>query len=159
MKIKIGTRGSALAIRQVEQVIDAISKVSDIECEIIKYKTSGDKILDRNLYEIGGKGLFLKEIEEALIAKQIDIGVHSYKDVPGIIDSRSKIRAVLKREESRDVLLSYKAKSIELLPQNAIIGTCAPRRRVQILDIRPDIKIIDLRGNIDSRIKKFQEWF
>ncbi len=159
MKIRIGTRGSALAIKQAEQVVNEIRKVLDIECEIIKYKTSGDKILDRNLYEIGGKGLFLKEIEEALIAKEIDIAVHSYKDVPGIIDSRLKIGAVLEREDSRDVLLSYKAKSVIDLPQNAIIGTCAPRRRVQILDIRPDIKIIDLRGNIESRIKKFQEGF
>jgi hydroxymethylbilane synthase len=156
MRLRIGTRESRLALIQAEKVVSSLKSLS-IDFELVKYKTSGDRILDKNLYDIGGKGLFLKEIEDALIKNEIDIAVHSYKDVPGSIDARLKIGAVLEREDPRDVLLSYKAKSIKDLPKNSVVGTCSPRRRVTILDLRPDIKVVDLRGNIETRIKKFQE--
>jgi hydroxymethylbilane synthase len=157
MKIKIGTRESNLALKQTNIVIDAIKKYMNIDCEIVTYKTTGDKILDKNLYDIGGKGLFLKEIEEALIKDEIDIAVHSYKDVPGTTDSRLEIKALLEREDPFDVLLSYKAKSIMELPKNSTLGTCSPRRKVQVLKIRPDINVIEIRGNVETRIKKLTE--
>ena len=151
--IRIGTRSSQLSLIQANQVSEALYKLG-FKTEIHKYKTSGDRFLNSNLYDIGGKGLFLKEIEEALWRNEIDIAVHSLKDCPGILDRRFDIAAMLKRSDPRDVLVTLKGLSIVDLPSNAIIGTCSPRRRVQVLKLRSDLDIKEIRGSVETRLKK-----
>lgn len=156
-KIKIGTRGSILALKQTEIVISTLQSIApQIEFEIVKIKTTGDILYDSNLVLIGGKGLFLKEIEEQLIDHKIDIAIHSMKDVPAIIPSSLTIAAVLPREDVRDVLLSDKYNSIFDLPLNAKVGSSSSRRKEAILAMRPDLEVIPFRGNIDTRIRKLQ---
>ncbi|MFY9590347.1 hydroxymethylbilane synthase [Rickettsia endosymbiont of Halotydeus destructor] len=153
--IKIGTRKSPLALMQTNLVIEQIkANFPDIDCEIIPIVTSGDLIQDKALYDIGGKALFLKEIEQALLDKKIDLAVHSLKDVPGRIPQGLIIAAVLEREDPRDVLICEHYKSIEELPQGATIGTSAVRRKAFLQALRPDLQIVTFRGNVDSRIKK-----
>lgn len=125
-----------------------------MNCEIIEITTSGDLIQNKPLYDIGGKALFLKEIEQAILDKKIDLAVHSLKDVPGVIPEDLSIEAVLEREDSRDVFVCLTHNSIEELPNNAIIGTSSVRRKLCIQRIRPDLEIVVFRGNIDSRINK-----
>lgn len=150
MKIRLGTRGSKLALKQADLVKDALSNLG-VDVDIVIVKTTGDIILDKPLYDIGGKALFLKELEEQLINQKIDIAVHSYKDVPALLPDGLVITAVLKQEDPRDVLISEYV-SIENLPKNAKIGTSSVRRLAQIHKIRPDIEIVPIRGNINSRI-------
>lgn len=149
MKLKIGTRGSNLAVLQANIVKDALADLFQ-EIEIIKLKTSGD-IIRSNLAQVGGKGLFLKELEIALLEKKIDIAVHSMKDVPAFIDERLVIPSVLKRGDPRDVFISKKYHRLSDVPKNAIIGTSAVRRKVFLKDIA---KTINIRGNVESRIAK-----
>ena len=152
--INIATRCSALALKQTDLAIAQLKKVLGKECcfNIIKIKTTGDKILDKNLYEIGGKSLFTKEIEEALLEGVADIAVHSMKDVtaefaPGLI-----FKSYLKREDPRDALIS-KFKSIEEMPANAKIGTSSSRRRLFTSHLRPDLELVALRGNVPTRLE------
>ncbi|HJD60292.1 MAG TPA: hydroxymethylbilane synthase [Rickettsia endosymbiont of Omalisus fontisbellaquei] len=153
--IRIGTRKSPLALIQTNLVIEQIRQYfPNINCEIVPIITSGDLIQNKPLYDIGGKALFLKEIEQALLDKKIDLAVHSLKDVPGRIPEELVIAAVLEREDPRDVFVCLKYKSIEELPQNAVIGSSAVRRKAFIQKIRPDLKVTVFRGNVDSRIKK-----
>ncbi|AAU03929.1 hydroxymethylbilane synthase [Rickettsia typhi] len=153
--IRIGTRNSTLALIQTNLVIAQIKQFfPDINCEIVPIITSGDLIQNKPLYDIGGKALFLKEIEQALLDKKIDLAVHSLKDIPGRIPVDLVIAAVLEREDPRDVLVCLNYKSIETLPQNAVIGSSAVRRKAFIKKIRPDLNIKVFRGNVDSRIKK-----
>jgi len=155
MSIKIGTRKSPLALIQTNMVIHQIKQYFPaINCEIVPITTSGDLIQNKPLYDIGGKALFLKEIEQALLDKKIDIAVHSLKDVPGRIPKDLIIAAVLEREDARDVFVCLKYRSIEELPQNAVIGSSAVRRKLFIQKIRPDLKVVVFRGNVDTRIKK-----
>lgn len=147
----IGTRASILALAQAQEVKNLL-KHPDIEIKTIL--TSGDKIKDRSLAEIGGKGLFVKEIEEALIAKTIDIAVHSTKDLPPDLDPRTSIAAFLKRINPHDCFLSKNYRSIAELPKSAIVGTSSPRRKAFLLMLRPDLKVINFRGNVDTRLKK-----
>lgn len=157
MKIRIGTRGSKLALIQTNLVISEIRKhYKNADCQIVEIVTSGDKITDKNLYDIGGKALFLKEIEEQLLDKKIDIAVHSLKDVPGILPQGLIIAAVLEREDPRDCFVSFKSNSILTLPQNAKIGSSSVRRKVIINQIRPDIEIVSFRGNINTRLEKLK---
>lgn len=157
MLVKIGSRKSRLALIQTEQVIAQIKlQFPDVRCQIVPIITTGDIIIDRPLYEIGGKVLFLKEIEQQLIDKKIDIAVHSLKDVPGILPNELIIAAVLEREDPRDVLICRNCKTIEELPLNAIIGTASVRRRIFLHKMRPDLNVVLFRGNVDSRIKKFE---
>ena len=157
MTIKIGTRGSKLALIQANKVQAALlEKKSDLKTEIITIKTTGDKEKDKPLVNIGGKELFLKEIEESLLAKEIDIAVHSLKDVPAIITPGLTIAGFLEREDPRDAFLSSIAENLEDLPNAAVVGTSSPRRAVQLLKLRPDLSIIPFRGNVDSRIRKIQ---
>lgn len=156
MKIRIGTRASRLALVQTQMVVDAILATTDCSFEIVHITTTGDRIQDRPLYDIGGKALFLKEIEEAMLDRKIDIAVHSMKDVPGRLPEGLTIAAVLEREDPRDVLISHKANSIMSLGQNAKIGTSSVRRRAQLLHIRPDIEICEMRGNINTRLDKWR---
>lgn len=155
MKLKIGTRGSKLALFQANLVKDKLLKIDpSLELEIVTIKTSGDKITDKNLYECGGKGLFLKEIEEALLNKEIDIAVHSTKDVPGFLPEGLIIDCFLEREDPRDVFISSKYNSIDDLPNGAVVGSCAPRRIGQLKQIRPDLKFVTFRGNVPTRLEK-----
>ncbi|WP_375332472.1 MULTISPECIES: hydroxymethylbilane synthase [unclassified Candidatus Tisiphia] len=156
--IKIGTRRSPLALVQTNLVVDQIKiHYPNINCEIVPIITSGDLIKDKNLYDIGGKALFLKEIENALINDEIDLAVHSLKDVPCKLPSELMISAVLEREDARDVFVCLDYKSIEELPFASKVGTSSMRRKILIQRKRPDLKIVTFRGNVDSRIKKLMQ--
>ena len=158
MHVKIGTRKSKLALIQTDMVVAAIkSKCPNVECEIVPVITSGDKITDKNLYDIGGKALFLKELEEQLLAGKIDIAVHSLKDVPGILPEELEITAVLEREDPRDCFVSLKYKNLNDLPMGARVGSSSVRRKVIIHQQRPDLDIVQFRGNIHTRLKKLKQ--
>ena len=156
-KLIIATRGSKLALWQSNHIKNVIEKkFPHIEVELKIFKTKGDKILDTPLALIGGKGLFTKELEDAMLRGEAHLAVHSLKDVPTILPKGLILGAITKREDPRDALLSEKYSSIEDLPPNAIVGTTSLRRRMQLLHIRPDLIIKDLRGNVDTRIKKLK---
>ena len=155
--IRIGTRGSPLALAQTELVGAALSTAfPGIGIEVVKIQTKGDLILDRPLANIGDKGLFIAEIEDALRSGRIDCAVHSAKDMPSEISDDMMLIAYLKRADPRDVLLtaSHEISSLEQLPKGARIGTGSPRRRCQLLAARPDLVTIDIRGNVGTRIRK-----
>ncbi|MBI5676003.1 MAG: hydroxymethylbilane synthase [Nitrospirae bacterium] len=158
-KIIIATRGSMLALWQAEWIKAQLEAGNPgLKVELNKIKTTGDKILDVPLAKVGGKGLFVKEIEEALLQKTADLAVHSMKDVPADLPEELHIAAICEREDPRDALLAgAKIKSFEDLPQGARIGTSSLRRICQIMSKRPDLKIIQLRGNVDTRIRKLDE--
>jgi hydroxymethylbilane synthase len=157
MQIRIGTRKSKLALIQANIVIDLISaKFSDIECVLVPIITTGDKITDKNLYDIGGKALFLKELEEELLDNKIDIAVHSLKDVPGLLPKDLSIAATLEREDPRDCFVSFQYKSIEDLPIGAVVGSSSVRRKVILQNMRPDLQIVQFRGNINTRLQKLK---
>lgn len=158
MHIRIGSRKSNLAIIQTNFVINKIkAHFPEAVCEIIPLITSGDKIQDKNLYDIGGKALFLKELEEHLFEKKIDMAVHSLKDVPGVLAEGFVIAAVTEREDPRDVFVSLKYKSINDIPIGGVIGSSSMRRKIYIQQKRPDIEIVQFRGNIQTRLKKLQD--
>lgn len=158
MQIKIGTRKSNLALIQAQIVIHELKKYyPEMECIIVPVTTTGDKILDKNLYDIGGKALFLKELEEKLLDGTIDIAVHSLKDVPGILPPRLEILAVLEREDYRDCFVSFKYKSLDEMPSGAVIGTSSVRRTVIIEQMRPDLKVVSFRGNVNNRLEKLRD--
>lgn len=155
--LRIGTRGSPLALIQAEDVRARIAAAHDLDIaaiEIVVIRTSGDRIQDRPLSEVGGKGLFTKEIEEALIEGRIDIAVHSMKDVATRLPDGLEIAAMLQRADVRDAFLSGVAASLRDLPQGAIVGTSSLRRQAQVLRARPDLKVIGFRGNVETRLKK-----
>ena len=157
-KIIIGSRGSQLALWQANWVKSQLENLhgnADISIRVIT--TSGDKIKDVPLSKIGGKGLFVKEIEEALLAKEIDLAVHSMKDVPIEIPSQLEISIITKRENPLDALISKNGIKLADLPQGATIGTSSLRRSSQLLNHRNDFKIHPLRGNVDTRLKKVEE--
>jgi hydroxymethylbilane synthase len=156
--IIIGSRKSALAVRQAEMVRCAIhAQTPHLSIEIKTFQTSGDAYLAGNLSEIGNKGLFTKEIEQALLDGVIDIAVHSMKDVATILPDGLIIPAMLPRDDVRDTLLSPHATSISDLPQNAVLGTSSLRRAVQIKHLRPDINVVNYRGNVQRRLAKLEE--
>ena len=160
--LRIGTRGSPLALWQANETKrllaaahPALAASDAIEIRVIK--TTGDRIQDRTLAEAGGKGLFTKEIEEALIAGEIDLAVHSMKDVPTWLPDGLGIVTILEREDPRDALIAARgAKQIADLPQGAVVGTASLRRGAQLLARRPDIKIVPLRGNVETRLAKVE---
>ena len=151
-KITIATRGSKLALWQANAVADALANAQEIETEIKIIKTSGDIEQNKPIHEIGGKEVFTREIDRALLDGEADIAVHSLKDVPGIIDERLIIAATLPRADARDSLIG--AGSIAEIPASAKIGTSSPRRRSQLLGLRPDLEIVEIRGNVETRIEK-----
>ncbi|MDD5774194.1 MAG: hydroxymethylbilane synthase [bacterium] len=158
MKIVIGSRGSALALWQTEFVMSELKASNPgIEIDIKKIKTTGDKILDVALAKIGDKGLFVKEIEESLVRGEIDLAVHSMKDVPTNLPEGLCISAILEREDNHDVFISDSYRKMDELPQGASIGTSSLRRIAQLMCIRPDLKFKDLRGNLQTRLKKMSE--
>lgn len=157
MKIKVGSRDSVLAMAQTNIVIEQIKNFyKNIEFEIIPIKTKGDKILNISLDKIGGKGLFINELEKALTTRTIDMAVHSMKDIPTNIGEGLTIVAYSEREDARDVLLSNKYKNLREMPAGSILGTSSLRRKMQVLSINPDLNIKLLRGNIITRIKKLE---
>jgi hydroxymethylbilane synthase len=157
--LRLGTRGSKLALVQAGFVRDALAKAvpalaAPDAIEIVVIKTTGDAIQDRPLSEAGGKGLFVKEIEEAMLARRIDIAVHSMKDMPTAQPPGLVIAAFLPREDARDVLIAGDARRIADLGQGAVVGTSALRRRAQLLHLRPDLQVVNFRGNVDTRLAK-----
>ena len=159
MKIIVGTRGSKLALIQTNWVVEELKKANpDIEFEIKIIKTKGDLITNLPLHKIGDKGLFTKEIEQQLLDKEIDLAIHSMKDMPSVLPKGLKFANIPKREDPRDVLiLREEYSSIEDLPKGAKIGTGSKRRIYQLLKYRPDLEIVPIRGNIDTRIKKIED--
>lgn len=155
-KVKIGTRGSGLALWQAEFVKNALTQLSpEIEFEIVTIKTTGDRILDTALSKIGDKGLFTREIENALLDDEIDLAVHSLKDLPTTQPEGLAIGALTKREIPNDVLISKEAGSIVELPRNARVATGSLRRQSQLRHLRPDVEVVEMRGNVPTRIEKF----
>ncbi len=157
--LRLGTRGSPLALTQTGLVRDALAKAVPAlaapgAIEIVAIRTTGDVIQDRPLSEAGGKGLFVKEIEEALLQGRIDAAVHSMKDMPTVQPSGLAIAAFLPREDARDVLIAGDLARIDELPQGAIVGTSALRRKALLLHRRPDLRIVTLRGNVDTRLAR-----
>ncbi|SMO43430.1 hydroxymethylbilane synthase [Balnearium lithotrophicum] len=158
MVIRIGTRKSKLALWQSEWVkLQIEKKFPDVRVELVKITTKGDKILDVPLAKIGDKGLFTKEIEDAMLRGEVDIAVHSLKDVPTKLPEGLKLMAFSDREDPRDALLSNGRYTLSNLPEGAVVGTSSLRRRAQLKIIRPDLRIEDLRGNVDTRIRKLKE--
>ncbi len=156
MKIKIGTRKSKLALWQANHIKEKLQERGHT-VELVLITTSGDKILDVPLAKIGGKGLFVKEIEEALLRREIDMAVHSLKDVPMVLPEGLTLGAITERENPFDVLISRDNLTLESLPEGARVGTSSLRRMVQIKRKRPDLKVENLRGNVDTRIRKLQD--
>lgn len=160
-KITIGTRGSKLALWQAEWVKSELLRLNPgMTIELNKIKTTGDKILDVPLAKVGGKGLFVKEIEEALLRGEADLAVHSMKDVPTDFPQGLHLAVICKREDPRDAFITTPAstvKTFQTLPQGATIGTSSLRRSCQILSVRPDLQIAQLRGNLDTRLRKLDE--
>ena len=156
-ELRIGTRGSQLALYQANWVKEKLVETHpDLNVMLIKIKTTGDKIQDAPLAKIGGKGLFVKEIEEALIHRRIDLAVHSIKDVPTEFPVGLHLSAITKREDPRDVFISRDGKILRDLPQKAKIGTSSLRRQAQLLHFRNDLELLPLRGNLETRLKKLK---
>jgi len=158
-RLRIGTRGSPLALAQSEETCarlrltqPALAEPGAIEVVVIK--TSGDKILDRPLAEVGGKGLFTKEIDEALLAGRVDLAVHSAKDLPTWLPEPIILAATLTREDPRDALIATSAQTLAELPEGCVVGTSSLRRQAQLLHHRPDLSVVPLRGNVASRLRK-----
>jgi hydroxymethylbilane synthase len=155
--IRLGSRGSKLALWQAEFVRFEVERKTGRSVEIVTIKTTGDMILDVPLARVGGKGLFVKEIEDALLTGRIDLAVHSMKDVPTELPAGLEIASITRREDPRDAFLSEKYRRFEDLPHGATVGTSSLRRQTQLLGIRPDLRIGSLRGNLDTRIRKMEE--
>lgn len=158
--LRLGTRGSPLALAQARTVQARLAAAHGLDpaaIEIRVIRTSGDRIQDRALAESGGKGLFTKEIEDALLSGEVDIGVHSAKDMPTILPPGLSLIACLKREDPRDVLVSKKASSFAALPQGARLGTASLRRQAMAKKLRPDLDISMLRGNVETRLRRIEE--
>ncbi len=158
--IKIGTRGSALALAQAHEARDRLMAAHDLPedaFEVVVIKTSGDRIQDRPLSEAGGKGLFTKEIEDALLDGSIDMAVHSTKDMPTVLPAGLALTTYLPREDVRDAFLSPKATRVEDLPENAVVGSSSLRRQAQVKRLRPDIDVVMYRGNLQTRLRKLEE--
>ncbi|MCF6171486.1 MAG: hydroxymethylbilane synthase [Bacteroidales bacterium] len=158
--IKIGTRGSRLALYQANKAKKAIEeRFPETRVEVIVIHTKGDKILDVSLSKIGDKGLFTKELEVALLNNEVDMAVHSLKDLPTFFPDGLKLGAVLKRAEVRDALVSKKGKTLAQLDENDVIATSSLRRRAQLLAFNPKFKIVDIRGNMNTRLAKMDNGY
>ncbi len=154
--LRIGTRGSALALWQARSIARALREATGIEPEIVIIKTSGDKFQQTSFSQIGTKGIFIKELEDALLEGRIDLAVHSMKDVPTEMPAGLTIAAIGKREDVRDALLSSSGATLASLPQGARVGTSSLRRQSQLLYARRDLRLLELRGNVDTRIEKLK---
>jgi len=160
--LRIGTRGSPLALAQTYMVRDCLKAAhpelqAEGAVEVVAIQTTGDKVLNKALAEIGGKGLFTKELDEAMIAGEIDFAVHSMKDVPTVLPDVFDLPCILPREDERDVFISYKAQSIDDLAPGSVVGSASLRRQALILARRPDLKVEVFRGNVQTRLKKLKD--
>ena len=154
--LRIGTRGSALALWQARSIAKALHDLTGADPEIVIIKTSGDKFQEISFSQIAGKGVFIKELEDALLEERIDLAVHSMKDVPTELPPGLTIAAIGKRDDVRDALLSSSGATLATLPQGARVGTSSLRRQSQLLHARRDLRTIELRGNVDTRISKLK---
>ncbi|MBI3437225.1 MAG: hydroxymethylbilane synthase, partial [Proteobacteria bacterium] len=157
--LRIGARGSKLSLAQTELTCATLAKhlgVGSSDLEIIPITTSGDRIQDRVLIEAGGKGLFTKELDEALRDNRIDLGIHSLKDLPTLLPDDIALACVPEREDPRDAFVSHAARSLEDLPAGANVGTASLRRQAQVLFARPDLGVVVMRGNVDTRLRKLE---
>jgi hydroxymethylbilane synthase len=155
--LRVATRKSALALAQARAWMNALKARTGVEIAEVLVTTTGDRIQDRPLQEVGGKGLFIKEIEEAILREQADAAVHSFKDVPAELASGLVIACVPEREDPRDVLYTSSGKSFEQLPAGARVGTGSLRRTVQLSALRPELEFVPIRGNIDTRLRRCDE--
>ena len=158
-KIRIGTRGSPLALRQAHEVRDRLEVAHGAgryAFQIVPITTTGDRIQDRPLGDAGGKGLFTKEIEEALLAGSLDIAVHSMKDMATELPSGLAVRCVLPREDVRDAFISRKAMNLRDLPAGSVVATASLRRQAQVKHARPDVSVVSMRGNVETRLRKLE---
>ncbi|MBC58219.1 MAG: hydroxymethylbilane synthase [Confluentimicrobium sp.] len=158
--LKIGTRGSPLALAQAHETRDRLAAAFDLPhqaFEIVVIKTTGDRVLDRPLKELGGKGLFTKEIEEAMLDGDIDIAVHSMKDMPVDQPPGLVLECYLPREDVRDAFVSASVARLSDLAEGAVVGTSSLRRRAQLLNFRPDLQVVEFRGNVQTRLKKLED--
>ena len=156
--IRIATRKSPLALWQARKVSELLKNIDNsINIELVKITTSGDKILDKPLYDIGGKSLFLKELEQALLDNDCDIAVHSMKDMPTKQPDNLVIDCFLKREDPRDAFISNKLEKLSQLDQTTVVGTSSLRRKAQILNLMPSVKVVEFRGNVQTRLKKLDD--
>jgi hydroxymethylbilane synthase len=161
-RLRIGTRGSSLALWQANHIADRLAQLHGVETEIIRVRTSGDRMQSAPVAQIneiigaesGGKGIFIKELEDALLANTVDLAVHSMKDVPTDTPAGLAFPAITRREDPRDCLISRNGRSLKGLPNSARIGTSSLRRQAQLRHHRPDMDVLDLRGNVDTRMKK-----
>ena len=158
-KLVVGTRGSALALWQTDHVVERLrSLVPGLQIEIRSIKTLGDEVRDRALAQVGGKGLFVKEIEAALLAEEIDLAVHSLKDMPTQLPEALSLAAILERADPHDALVvADGAADLDSLPAGARVGTSSLRRQAQLLALRPDLRVVDVRGNVDTRLRKLRD--
>ena len=154
--LRIGTRASALALWQANWVKEQLEKrYSDLQVTLTKIKTQGDKILDVPLAKVGGKGLFVKEIQEAMLRHEVDIAVHSMKDVPTVFPEGTDLRCITERADPRDALVFREGlRSFDEIPRNGRVGSSSLRRKAQLLNLRPDLEMVDIRGNVQTRIGK-----
>lgn len=158
MSLRIGTRGSELALWQARHVRDELQAArAGIEVELVTVTTRGDKIVEEALHEIPGKGLFTKELEDALFRNEIDLAVHSLKDLPTELPDGLELAAILKREDPAEALLSRNGGGIEDIPPGGSVLTGSLRREAQLLNVRPDVKVLPIRGNVPTRVRKFRE--
>lgn len=158
--LRIGTRGSALALAQANETRDRLAEAHDLPTEafeIVIIRTTGDRIIDRSLRELGGKGLFTREIEQALADGEIDIAVHSMKDMPTLQPEGLVIDCILPREDPRDAFVSDRYESLAAMPAGAVVGTSSLRRRAQVAQRRPDLRIVEFRGNVQTRLRKLAD--
>lgn len=156
MKLVVATRKSPLALWQANHVAQALRETAGCEVELLPLVTQGDRILDAPLARIGGKGLFVKEIEEALLEGRADLAVHSLKDVPTVLPPGLVLGAILEREDPRDALCAPRHQRLDALPQGARVGTSSLRRRAQLLARRPDLEVVEIRGNVGTRLSKLE---
>ena len=157
IRLRIGTRGSPLALAQthmVRRLLAATQRIEEAAIEVEVIRTTGDAIQDRPLSDVGGKGLFTKEIEQALLDGDIDLAVHSTKDMVTVLPAGLVLAGCLPREDVRDVLVSPVATSFEAMPRGAVVGTASLRRQAQVLRLRPDLKVVPMRGNVGTRLEK-----
>jgi hydroxymethylbilane synthase len=157
--LSIGSRGSPLALAQARAVQESLAAAAGVaagQIEIKVIRTTGDLVQDRSLAEAGGKGLFTKEIEEALLARRIDLAVHSAKDVPTVLPPGLVLAGFLPREDPRDAFVSGKARTLGELAPGAVVGTASPRRQALVRRLRPDVSVVTLRGNVETRLRKLE---